>query len=373
MRKTVRELLAFFMAFLITSTVYAGSLGGTLHRENTGTTTTGNDIPYDRWMSTDSKIQNSSLNQITIPGAHDAGMGESSSCSDYANKKVTKTQDKSMLQMLNTGTRYFDLRPIVNKQGNMYLGHFSWIGKDIESWRRKYTLRNEGCFGYSVDQTLDDVKTFVSNSSPTNREIVILKFSHFMNFKDYDNKDSHFDQKNFDQLEAKIISKLNGYLVIGKRDIVKIPIRDLTSNGPKVIVTFDASGYDGSKGIYAESSLNLYDKYSHTNDLDRMKADQLHKLGEYSSSTYFLLSWTLTQNQDQAIACMIPIPGLGCKTIEELAASANQDLGEAQNRCIETMKYPNVLYTDFISDSVTRTAITLNKARLQQVGAAGLP
>ena len=327
-----------------------------------------NNIPlYNRWMTTSEKIQQSSLAEITISGAHDAGMGKITQCSTYAGSDVTKTQDRSFIQMLNSGTRYFDIRPIINKKGKMYLGHFSWIGEDINIIGiKKMTLRNEGCFGYSVDEMLDDVKTFVSDKK--NKEVIILNFSHFMNFKKFDNKDSHFDQEDFKSLQNKINNKLNGHLVLSNKNFINTKLRKLTHDGAKVIVIFDTDGYEGKDGIYSQKYLNLYDSYSNTNDFGKMKTNQFNKMREHSKSKYFVLSWTLTQSKNQAIGCMIPFNagkelGYNCSSINSLSNIANDHLSEIKSKIVETKQYPNVIYTDYNSDKQTETAIHINKTR----------
>ncbi len=327
-----------------------------------------NDKLYNRWMSKTAKVQKSSIMEITIPGAHDAGMGKISSCSDYAGKDVTQTQDRSFIQMLNSGIRYFDIRPIIDQEGKMYLGHYTWVGRDIDLIVHKFTLRNEGCLGYSMDEMLDDVRSFVSTPQPDNKEIIILNLDHFKNFKKYDNKNSHFDKKDLDQLKSKIVSKLDGYLIKGNTDFLKKPINTLTKTGAKVIVTFHAEGYDGSDGIYSQKYLNLYDEYSKTNDFNKMKADQFKKMTDHSTSKYFLLSWTLTQDENQAIGCMIPENlgkrfGYDCESIKSLANIANMHLHEIPTQSIKTKKYPNIIYTDYVSEDQTILSILINKAR----------
>ncbi len=307
---------------------------------------------FSRWMSNDNKIQNSSLNEITLPGAHDAGMGKTVSCTSFANDASTKTQDKSMLQMLNSGIRYFDIRPIINHDGKMYLGHYSWISE--------LGLGNKGCLGYSVDEMLEDVKNFVSSSTP-NKEVIILKMSHFMNLKKYDNENSHFDNNDFKQLRKAIIFKLGKYLVKGNTNFLNTPIKNLTKNGVKVIVTFDADGYDGSDGIYSQQYLNLFDEYSNTNDFDTMKKDQFEKMINNTSSKYFVLSWTLTLDAKQAINCAIS--GSRCTSIKNLADIANANVHVIPEESIKDKKYPNVIYADFVSSQLTEAAMLINKYR----------
>lgn len=387
MYKSIRLLFLWYALLGLQSVAYADCPDGSYQCPKTGATITYgkcykppiscdpcdsnfkkkcNNTLFDRWMSTSKVVQRSSLAEITIPGSHDAGMGKVTECSDYAGTNVTKTQNRSFIQMLNSGTRYFDIRPIITKNGDMYLGHFSWVGEDIDIGIKKFTLRNEGCFGYSVDEMLDDVRTFVSDSNQGNREVIILNFSHFMNFKKFDNKHSHFDQADFGLLENKIKNKLNLYLVYSNKEFINTKINLLTQDGAKVIVTFDAGGYEGVDGIYSQKYLNLYDSYSNTNNYIKMKTDQFNKMSDNAKSKYFVLSWTLTQSENQAIGCMIPGDigkpfGYDCKPISDLASTANHHLDEVLSQVTKTKNYPNVIYTDYASDEQTKISISINE------------
>lgn len=317
---------------------------------------------YDSWMSTNGKVQNSTLREITIPGAHDAGMGKISGCSTYANSQSTQTQNKSFAQMLNVGTRLFDLRPVINKNGNMYLGHYQWIGQDIDILLHTFTLRNEGCMGYSVDEMLEDVRAFLASHS---HEVVYLNFSHFMDFQRYDSQNSDFDDLDLKKLEDKVISKLGRYLVMSNQSYLDTPIFQLTNNGSKAIVTFSKGAYNGSNGIYSVDP-SYYDSYSETDDFNVMKNDQFKKMRDNASS-YFVLSWTLTMTRNEVIGCALG--GIGgpagypCVSIFDLAKAANNNLDQAVNYSVQTKMFPNVIYTDFMTDNQTVASLQMNGAR----------
>ncbi len=361
---------------------------------------------YSRWMTQNERIQTSTLSKMTIPGAHDAGMGMVASCSTYASSDSTQTQYTSIWQMLNDGIRYFDLRPIfVQGHGVMRLGHYSWIGKTINLGVHKFTLRNEGCAGFAVETALEHVRAFMEGSE--NREVVILKMSHFMNLQTHDNSSSQFDPADFAQLQRMIQEKLGPYLLIGNRDFRYTPISALTATGPKVIVTFDAQGYDGSSGIYPESDLNLYDQYANKSSYTAMRDDQFDKLKTYARSVtfekvlkstckgmvgpmsaecmknmdavvealirinpYFVLSWTLTQSESQMIACSVAVTpelrwiaaqmGYECKTLQDLGKEANSHLGDAVAQAKKIGSQPHVLYVDNAGESATSAAIAIN-------------
>ena len=371
---------------------------------------------FSRWMTQDQRIQASALYQITIPGAHDAGMGKIDKCSFYANAKTTQTQDSSIAGMLHNGIRYFDLRPMYAgldlrvQDREMRLGHYSWVGNTIDIGIYKFTLRNEGCTGYAVAAALDDVRDFMAGSD--NREVVILKMSHFQNLRTHDNSSSHFDPADIAELERMVKEKLGAYLLIGNPDFRTAPISQLTASGPKVIVTFDVGGHDGSGGIYSQSDLHLYDEYANKASYDAMKKDQFGKMAvsaqrmdpipvqewidlylcntmvgpiseqcykraeaayanQWRLYPYFVLSWTLTQSEHQMIGCTVgttepirlalALAGYACTTLPELGKKANGHLPDVLAEAKAKRRYPNVLYVDQASAQATATAIAINR------------
>ncbi len=325
-----------------------------------------------RWMTDNPKIQGATLSRIAMPGAHDAGMGKIHSCSTYANTKTTQTQKTSFAEMLQAGIRYFDVRPVIGGPGSsgMRLGHFQWIGKDIDLGIVKLTLRNEGCLGYSMDEVLEDVRAFLASNN--NREVVILKMSHFMNLDKFGGKGSHFDQADLRGLEARVIKKLEPFLLPNRPDFRHATISTLTATGPKAIVTFDAPGYDGAAGIYSESTLSLYDEYSDSNNVKTMEADQFAKMDRNGwqpasgpDAKHFVLSWTLTQSEKQAIGCTLPanigaLVGYGCVPLQKLAGEANARQGDIYKHSHEARRYPNVIYVDNAGVDTATWAVAIN-------------
>ncbi len=316
---------------------------------------------YSKWMSDSSFVQNSTLRDIAIPGAHDAGMGKISECSKYANKHTTKTQDRSFYHMLKNGTRYFDARPMISKSGHMYLGHYTWVGKILD----KVSIdNNEGCMGYTVTRVLEDVKKFLDEHKRSN-EIVILNFSHFMNLKRDNSKGSNFNKDDMKELNKKIDKYLKKYLLYDKPKFLDTKIKELTKDGPKVIVIYSKSGYHGKSGKYTNGSkkikgyMHIYDKYSNSNKFDHMKDDQFKKMKEHADSRYFLLSWTLTLSNAQIGGCTLS--NMTCTSIEDLAKDIR--IEPILYEVLKTKKYPNIIYTDFVDNLDTKIAIELNKIR----------
>lgn len=319
--------------------------------------------PSDSWMTSNAAIQKSSLQQIVIPGAHDAAMSTSFGCTIGGSSTNTQTQQYSFLQMLYSGVRLFDCRPVISDNtGTIYLGHYSWV-QQLNS--------NGGCNGSTVASMLNQVKTFISQ--PASHEVVILEFSHFMDIYANNVNGSSFSTAELSTLMNQIYDSLGSYLYTGNGNFLNTSIGTLTANGAKVIVMFDPENNvtsNPSQGIQITPS-TVYNNYSNTNDVDSMMYGQVGQLcTDTNANKYFYLSWTLTQDKTQIVACSgnntwiqgaLPLLGsLGtsaafvanclCTPITSLANVANGQLPEFQAMATQKKltRLPNVLYADMV-------------------------
>ncbi|WP_020406288.1 hypothetical protein [Hahella ganghwensis] len=226
-----------------------------------------------------------------------------------------------------------------------------------------------GCNGPDLATALADVKIFMTRSS----ELAILKFSHYMN---RDKDGAGFTEEEMDRLCTEVISALDEYLYTGPLPLAETPLSTMTAQGGRVIAVFDNLSsalhqkYAG-KGIYSyldyptsdTADLTVFDHYSDTSDLNAMVSDQLQKLAnpESHGGDLFLLSWTLTQNTEQAVACGA---GIGVPILR-MAASANGVLWEYMQQkfragAIGSDSLPNLLYHDAAQGFATDVALWLN-------------
>lgn len=311
-------------------------------------------VNHARWMTESPRVQAATLRRITIPGAHDAGMGKIEDCTLFANARTTRTQVDSIREMLASGVRYFDLRPTMWNNSSllfqielgplgpwdlsveqfrktlqhMALGHVTWLGARVDLpliGNVGINLGNQGCAGYGLVRALEDVRAFLDQ--PGHRELVILKMSHFKDLVDHDTQHSMLPPKAISSLEWVVTTMLRPYLLQDQPDFLDKPIGELTRDGPKVIVTFDEAGYDGRSGIYSQSDMNLHDEYSRESSLHAMRQDQFRQLRDYGAAMdigdctgcgaparsvltpnqpYFVMSWTLTQSLEQVLRCSLP-------------------------------------------------------------------
>ena len=319
-------------------------------------------VDYSNWMkNTLPIIGGQPLKNVSMSASHDAGMSSVSNCGIGANACNTQTQTKTILGQLQSGTRYFDIRPVIYK-GVMYTGHLD------ES-------TGIGCNGESLQSVLNDVSTFIARSG----DLVLLKFSHYFDRDHGITGTSGFTSAQMTTLVNMVSSSLQRYLFSqptksGQGDLSGFTMNQYIGQRGVVLTVYDqlpSNLWNSRTGVYAYADkggagdLIVYDQYSKTNDLNTMVTDQLAKLENPGNHgiNLFLLSWTLTLSASQAIACAATPQ---TTQIVNLAQSAKQVL--QQN--IQTAYYakqitstimPNLLYTDACDSSITDTAIWLNQ------------
>lgn len=282
------------------------------------------------------------LDQIMMPGSHDAGMSELHHCNPIVGAGgYTQTQSGSIGQQLADGSRYFDIR-------------VDYDHDKLVTYHRTGPL---GCNGQDLTAVLNQAQEFL-NAHPT--ETAILKFSHI---RDYNGHDPAVTKKNINAL-------LDDYTAaMYKNTTAAVNLAELTLGEVrgKMILVFDYSEYIepatgrfrfmGGDSIQPGANITVYDVYSETPDYDKMEADQLDKWKKYSgmgTGRLFLLSWTLTA---------IPLIS---KTIKELAGEANSQLpGVLYDQIItKQANKPNIVYIDFMNSETAQCIISYNQAHI---------
>jgi hypothetical protein len=176
-----------------------------------------NDLYYTNCMVLDRKqwmgnlytqIKDKTVGQIVMPATHDSGMSEGG----FSFSTLGKTQDRNILGQLEGGIRYFDLRPEFDDNDYYTYHNFS----DVK--------------GESIDDVLNDVYTFMSEKQQ--KELVILKFSHWGNF------DGSGVYSNF---ANKITTKLKNYLFTlpANTKFGSLTFESMIGGGGKVLVICD--------------------------------------------------------------------------------------------------------------------------------------
>jgi len=280
------------------------------------------------------------LNQLVMPGSHDAGMSELHHCNPFVGAgPYTQTQSQNILGQLNSGSRYFDIR----------------VDYDYNELVTYHRTGATGCNGQSLKSVLDQAVAFLSAHKS---ETCILKFSHI---RDYGSDHKPADTK------AKINTLLNsyaGYMYVNPNAGVNLANVALGDVRGKMILVFDYNEYINpatGRFHYADGSapapgynITVYDEYSDTDNFNTMQTDQLKKLNQYGGlgkGYFFLLSWTLTSNNPPF-----------SPSIESLANTANSNLPGALYTQIVANKgpKPNIVYIDYVNGVTTQSIIQYN-------------
>ncbi|MDJ0892479.1 MAG: hypothetical protein QNK18_14975 [Gammaproteobacteria bacterium] len=224
------------------------------------------------------------LNEITVPGTHDAGC--------YTNTwgaLVSRTQSQNIPGQLAGGIRYFDLRPCkYGQQFWTYHGPY-WGG------------RLDGGAGI-----LQDVATFMSTPAVAGaagaQELVVLNISHFSNF---DGSDHH-------RLINEILLRLGPFLVPHNQSAFNLfnstydAVLTGAAGGPtsRVAVLYDGAldeafesllwpampdGFFKLRPKYGgvgPNQLFLFDQYANQATLVPMRNDQMAKLANRANYTF---------------------------------------------------------------------------------------
>ncbi len=293
------------------------------------------------WMK--SINDNILINQIIMPGSHDAGMSEARNCAPpVIGPPLAKTQDLNFFGQVEAGSRYYDIRADYDKNQLTTYHRTDAVGS---GW---------GCSGQTLNSLLDQAVDFLKKHDT---EVIILKMSHTRSSSGHNANDT---TKKVIELIAQ--NKYQPYLFKSsnaKLNLAEVALKDVRG---KLIITFDSEYQDyiePNKGIFkyldgtgSAPSINIYDQYSDEDNYEKMKNDQINKFyqnGGLGNPYLFLLSWTLTSKSGSSI--------------KTLANKANHELSSGLKEIYnhnEEHKLPNIVYIDFVTSELAETIIQYN-------------
>ncbi len=282
-------------------------------------------------------LKDKTLKEICIVGSHDSGMSEiGPGGTAFTGAQNTLTQSCSIGEQLNWGARYFDIRPVIG-ENNYYTGHYSHID-GLASW--------QGQNGQSIDSIISEINAFTAKHN----ELIILNISHSLNTTLGNNSYRKFNQKEWENLLVKLCGINKRYLdgqARGSTDLTTVMLGNAINGKSAVMIVIDDKnetinlGEYERKGFFTYKNFDFYDSYSDTNDAHKMADDQINKMKKNASKeSLFLLSWTLTQGDGQAI--------FATKSIIDLSVEAHQLLPNRLYHEVTKNIYPNIIYLDNI-------------------------
>ncbi|MCF6766548.1 hypothetical protein L3V82_12290 [Thiotrichales bacterium 19S3-7] len=300
-------------------------------------------LDTSNWMAQLS--DSTKINQLVLPGSHDAGMYLTKHCTFFVAPQWAQAQGSNIYDQLSFGSRYFDIR----------------ISDDFDDNRLTTYHRSDGigCDGDFLDNILEQTTEFLRQHP---NEFVILKFSHTRSDGKYDPK------KETSEVVNLLEDKYKQYLFVTVDKDINLANLQLEQVRGKIIAVFDGE-YDHDNlinphlGTFSYSDYNpnnktinsniaVYDQYSDKSNYNKMKTDQIDKLHQYGGlgqNYLFLLSWTLTGSISEL-------------DIKKLANTANEHLKDELHDLIINQQYPkpNIVYIDFMSQELGKEIIQYN-------------
>lgn len=312
------------------------------------------------WMKDNAEILGKKqLNQITLPGAHDAGtfaitaskksginIGDAEGVASPDNKPLkrllsigagfsqwAKTQERTTAEMLNDGIRYFDIRICVDGKGLLMTCH--------------------GLYGASIASILDDVKTFTDNNP---KEVVLLGFNHFWDRQyqiERGKRQGEIEglrKEKWTELVNLIKTKLAGKLISNKNFSPKSKLNELwqLKNNNQVIALFDTDEVGDDEFVWKHFEENTWVEGW---DIDEYKNGTLKVLQNAQNDLYadkfYAIRSSITPDDNGKLISMGFLSNVYPKSVSELADMTNPIvLGWIKNEWAG--KYPiNLIWADF--------------------------
>lgn len=156
------------------------------------------DIPTHQWMAYSPQIDNLSLFEMTLPGAHNAGCDWEASYALIPGKNWLACQDVSFYSQLNRGARALDVRLVYNSKAKQ-LARFRFHHNGFNSSR-------------TLEDLIRDLKGFYERSP---NEFIILDFHELSSATNPFNHEE-FKTALLEHLGERIIPTDNLHLTIGQ-------------------------------------------------------------------------------------------------------------------------------------------------------------
>lgn len=305
------------------------------------------------WMSNLLKANSGkviSISDIAIPSSHDAAIYLLQDCT-LGNECNTQTQYLNMKDQLEAGLRMFDIRPILFK-GKYYTQHAT----DCDGF---------GCKGDIMDNVLSQTKDFLD----THAELVFLQMSHFCGMEPDDPAFLTFlNNKLGNRIYKETVTSSVPFFRRSLTDFIPINL-----NTGKVVLIFEGianSPANRALGLFTGDILPAVGGWTDDNNFPEMKQNQLNNFSAYvnDSTRLFQFSWQITQDVNQAVACVLtPSSAVSIKTA---AQNANTQLpiiidSLIANNDIRKGKIPNIIYVDFADAFITNICVKLSKLNVE--------
>jgi hypothetical protein len=189
--------------------------------------------------------------------------------------------------------------------------------------------------------------------------MIVLNLSHDLNTDLENDKFRPFNQDEYDRLFNDLLRLENRFVAPedpATVDLTTLKLNDFIGGGnAAVVLVVEPSAINlgdfAKQGFYKYSQFNAFNSFSDSNDVNTMIQDQLKKMNDRRPADYFLLSWTLTQQNEQVI--------IG-PSILDLADSGNARIFTDLVPTLSNDKFPNIVYVDDYRSEFTSLTLQIN-------------
>ncbi|MBW8308577.1 MAG: phosphatidylinositol-specific phospholipase C domain-containing protein [Candidatus Paracaedibacteraceae bacterium] len=307
-------------------------------------------LDMSRWMEhLADTIQDRSLTELFLPGSHDSAtyklehkFGKNQDITSKLNTlryallgfgvtKVVQTwsqaQNRSIIQQLEDGVRYLDLRIIYR-----------------DSKKQFYTVH--GLYGPSLKDVLSQINQFLHHHP---QEIIVIQVGD-LRYMPHGDNDHH-------ALIAKF-KEAFGNRLISKSDGLALPIKTLWGHEKQVVLIYKkddiAAAYNE---IFPRKSLDDYWANADNVSTLKIKLDAHLKGRQFNPHQLYVIQSQMTPATNTITASLKPF-SKGYKSLHQMAAAVQKEFPQWLN---EWHAYgPAIVLVDFINKDIARQIVQLN-------------
>jgi hypothetical protein len=310
------------------------------------------------------------LDEITMPGSHDAGvyresMSKTGVIGSVLPKSLSACQDRSVLEQCEAGSRFFDIRLKASKT----------------SIRAHHTTKGQGAIGESWDNTLESVSAFL-DAHPS--EFVILRLT------------KPTGGAKDEIVQTLVESSLKGNKLYKSPNFPNFAESTLQQLRGRAICVFDPSAFSVLHSTLGMHPFYRYEdgihfglitcgKYSDKKDIKKVIDGQVAKLdahADHGGHHLFVLYWTQTGGSVESNTKSTKLEkerqkgrlsGGTHHNIEYLKflIASGKDLHTGETKFAVTTHnsrrnvMPNVIMYDFVNATTSKEIVSLNEPGLR--------
>lgn len=286
-----------------------------------------------------------SIHQLSLGGSHHSGMNQITGGTPQAKSCKVIYQDLTVINQLEKGVRYLDLRPVLS-EGKFTTG--SYFKEQNNKW--------QGANGQSIISILEDINNFTKEHN----ELIIITLSNTLN-RDVE-EHRPFNQNDWDELFDLLNTTENMFHTSEKTQLEMITLGEITKKGTRAgvfyIVYDEGTGVElgdyAGKGFFYPRNIIIFRSATKTDDPLVMIDQQISLMEKVAPNRYFVMSFILSRNRSNVTVCSKR------RNHKRMGQTVNKNLADILYYVTKHI-HPNVLMLDYVGHSkVAEVAMSIN-------------